>query len=44
MFNCNDRARKLLTDKAQDPDFFRIPKMHGLILIKEPNVEGGARI
>jgi hypothetical protein len=43
VFNCNDRARKLLSDKVEDPYFFRLPKMHGLILIKEPNVEGARR-
>jgi hypothetical protein len=43
VFNCNDRARKLIDEKAADPYFFRLPKMHGLILIKEANVQGAKR-
>lgn len=43
VFNCNDRARKLVREQAKDPYFFRQPKLHGLILIKEPNVEPGTR-
>jgi len=43
VFNCNDRARKLLEDKATEPYFFRMPKMHGLILIKEANVQAAKR-
>ncbi len=35
VFNCNDRARKLMKEKAENPYFFKLPKLHGLILIKE---------
>ena len=43
VFNCNDLSRKLLTDKVEEPYFFRLPKMHGLILIKEANVSSGRK-
>jgi hypothetical protein len=43
VFNCNDRARKLVKDQVKDPYFFRMPKMHGLIVIKEANVEAAAK-
>lgn len=35
VFNCNDRARRLIREKSDDPYFFKLPKMHGLIIIKE---------
>jgi hypothetical protein len=43
VFNCNDRARKLLKEKAEDPFFFKTHKMHGLVLIKEPVLDPGRR-
>lgn len=39
VFNACERSRKLMKDNAQDPYFFRVPKMHGLVLIKEPVLE-----
>ncbi len=39
VFNCCERSRKLMQEQAQDPFFFRLPKMHGLVLIKEPVLE-----
>ena len=35
VFNCNDRMRKLVAEQVPSPFFFKMPKMHGLILIKE---------
>jgi hypothetical protein len=43
VFNCNDRARKLLKEKAEKPYFFKMTKMHGLVLIKEPVLDAGRR-
>jgi hypothetical protein len=43
VFNCNDRARKLVQEQVKDPYFFKQPKLHGLILIKEPNVNDTKR-
>ncbi|MGH7087417.1 MAG: hypothetical protein ACREFQ_00785 [Stellaceae bacterium] len=43
VFNCNDRSRKLVQEQAKDPYFFRQPKLHGIILIKEANVDRGSR-
>lgn len=40
VFNCNDRAQKLVAEKAADPDFFRVPKIHGVVLIKEALLKG----
>jgi hypothetical protein len=39
VFNCCERAQKLVKDKVEDPFFFRVPKMHGLVVIKEPVME-----
>ena len=44
VFNCNDRARKLLGEKAEDPYFFKLKKMHGLILIKEAILDPSKRV
>jgi hypothetical protein len=43
VFNCNDRVRELLRTKAEAPYFFRLPKLHGLVLIKEVSVANAAR-
>jgi len=43
VFNCNDRARKLEKEKAAEPYFFKMVKMHGLVLIKEPVLDAGRR-
>jgi hypothetical protein len=43
VFNCNDRARKLLKEKADKPFFFKMAKMHGLVLIKEPVLDAARR-
>lgn len=40
VFNCCERSRKLIRDQAPDPYFFRVPKMHDLVVIKEPVLEG----
>ena len=39
VFNCCERSRKLVKDQVEDPFFFRVPKMHGLVVIKEPVLE-----
>ena len=44
VFNCNDRARKLIGEKAEDPFFFKLRKMHGLILIKEAILDQTKRV
>jgi len=43
VFNCNDRSRKLVKDAVRDPFFFKVPKMHGLVLIKEALLHGARR-
>ena len=43
VFNCNDRSRKLQKEKAKDPFFFKMAKMHGLVLIKEPVLDAARR-
>jgi hypothetical protein len=43
VFNCNDRARKLVLEGAKEPYFFRLPKMHGLVIIKEAALESAHR-
>jgi len=43
VFNCNDRARDLVKAKAETPFFFRVPRMHGLVLIKEVTIASAAR-
>jgi len=35
VFNCNDRARKLAAEGVASPYFFKLPKMHDVVLIKE---------
>jgi hypothetical protein len=41
VFNCNDRARKLAEEGVSAPYFFKLPKMHGVVLIKEALLKGG---
>jgi hypothetical protein len=43
VFNCNDRARALATAGSENPLFFRSPKMHGMVLIKEANLHAFRR-
>lgn len=43
VFNCNDRARKLASEKAENPFFFKLPKMHGLIIVKETVLDQSKR-
>lgn len=38
VFNCNDCARRLLKDEAANTHFFKLQRMHGLVIIKEPAV------
>jgi hypothetical protein len=40
VFNCNDRALKLIADGTADPYFFRMPRIHGVVLIKEALLQG----
>jgi hypothetical protein len=35
VFNCNDRARELQKENAGDALFFKVPRMHGLVVLKE---------
>jgi hypothetical protein len=35
VFNCNDRALKLQSDGVPEPYFFKMKKLHGIVLIKE---------
>ena len=39
VFNCNDRARKLQKEKSEHPYFFKVPRMHPLVVIKETLVD-----
>ncbi|MGH6740452.1 MAG: hypothetical protein ACREDY_15760, partial [Bradyrhizobium sp.] len=43
VFNCNDRVRKLTADKIENPYFFKLPKMHGLIIVKEAILDPAKR-
>jgi hypothetical protein len=43
VFNCNDRARKLASEKLENPHFFKLPKMHGLIIVKETVIDPSKR-
>jgi hypothetical protein len=40
VFNCNDRSRKLIRDGVKEPYFFKLPKMHGLVLVKQAILQG----
>lgn len=39
VFNCNDRARELQKDKSEHPYFFKVPRMHPIVVLKETIVE-----
>ena len=39
VFNCNDRARQLQKDKSEHPYFFKVPRMHPIVVLKETIVE-----
>lgn len=43
VFNCNDCARQLMEGQAEDPYFFKLKRMHGLVIIKEPIMRGAER-
>jgi hypothetical protein len=43
VFNCNDRARKLAGDNAENPHLFKLPKVHGLIVVKETVLDPSKR-
>jgi len=43
VFNCNDRALELVQDSAPEPYFFKMKKMHGIVLIKEAILDAAGR-
>jgi len=42
VFNCNDKARKLVAAQAANPYFFKLPQMHSLVVLKDTHLDRGA--